>query len=1013
MVHRGDGAVIFCDASGFTKLTEHLAQSPNGAELLSSVLNVFFTPLIELINAYRGDIIKFSGDALTILFLADEEDKVNEESDLPCGSGWARCGGHSALELAVLRASACCIEIHKKLDNFDTGIPDRTLSFHIGVGCGECVVLHLGGEASPDDPKTRRFEYVICGEPLEQIAHACHYAEIYETVLSPQAWKLVAETVIEGPVVVQDPGYKRLGGLVNSRHTYATIRFASQSRDERQSSYAMKLSEMGLAKRYIPSAVYKQMENGTLEYVNDIRTVTVFFICVAGVDVATPTGSLIAQDLMCSVQSACYEQEGQVNKFLVDDKGLLFLCVFGTPPMVHTDDPLRAIRACFAIIGGMKRLGLTGHFGVSTGRVFCGVVGSSARQEYTTLGDSVNLAARFMQLGKANTVLVDSATFEQTKSDLDYNVLEPVLLKGKANLIPVYEPKSKGVLCEILSAKFHPRGSIHQLLEENPKPGMLAYAYSVMDSFDNLLQEIEDEGQKFEIENSLLEKDPLVECTSWKELKFTRRILEESFGVGGTIVFGGQSGLGKDQLSHVVVDSVKAATKNRARLVQATDQGVPRDRARPIIEFFEACLLVSADLHKAASKIEGLSWLAGMDDLSPLVLLGIEENNGVLDIPNLNNWTALSLPTPKYRGVRRSFFDGSVASVPTSYSDETRAPMEAGLLDICEQIACKIIQYVPLVCILKISRGTSLFNIVKNPTFWRLVERMSRLSFMNGENSMTVVLLCRSTEEAFGYVHAEAKLVELQPLGRTTIEEYVGKILKLDVDGANNIPHDLIDFVEDLTRGNPLYIIETLEQLVVQQSIVRGKRGFVSVNCDLGKDVCVADWSHTSMVGRVICQLEALGPQEAAIVKMATVFEGPFSVLDIAASLKSPFTKACRFDNYRMYRTCARLVQIGILAEIPHLLGDPDAVPVNDMSRFSKDTDPSFIEGMSKIPMFILDNFLIRKVAGGVILKKQALKVKRQAMMHRVINKEVPLRLEAHRNRINSLHLPYYNLVKL
>eukprot|EP00438_Fugacium_kawagutii_P027230 Skav214323 [mRNA] locus=scaffold86:110995:133601:+ [translate_table: standard] len=70
VLHRGSGAVVFSDASGFTALTERLALKTNGAELLSQCLTSFFTPLIQLINAYRGDVIKFSGDALMIYFPA-------------------------------------------------------------------------------------------------------------------------------------------------------------------------------------------------------------------------------------------------------------------------------------------------------------------------------------------------------------------------------------------------------------------------------------------------------------------------------------------------------------------------------------------------------------------------------------------------------------------------------------------------------------------------------------------------------------------------------------------------------------------------------------------------------------------------------------------------------------------------------------------------------------------------------------------------------------------------------
>lgn len=35
VIHRGTGAVVFSDASGFTALTERLSQKSDGAELLS------------------------------------------------------------------------------------------------------------------------------------------------------------------------------------------------------------------------------------------------------------------------------------------------------------------------------------------------------------------------------------------------------------------------------------------------------------------------------------------------------------------------------------------------------------------------------------------------------------------------------------------------------------------------------------------------------------------------------------------------------------------------------------------------------------------------------------------------------------------------------------------------------------------------------------------------------------------------------------------------------------------
>ena len=63
-----DAAVVFCDASGFSALTEKLEQAPNGAEFIGKALNVFFEPLLEDVRQWGGDVIKFSGDALTIVW---------------------------------------------------------------------------------------------------------------------------------------------------------------------------------------------------------------------------------------------------------------------------------------------------------------------------------------------------------------------------------------------------------------------------------------------------------------------------------------------------------------------------------------------------------------------------------------------------------------------------------------------------------------------------------------------------------------------------------------------------------------------------------------------------------------------------------------------------------------------------------------------------------------------------------------------------------------------------------
>ena len=58
-------ALLFADISGFTSLTERLAEGgPAGVETLARILNEYFGQLIDIVHEYGGDVVKFAGDAV-------------------------------------------------------------------------------------------------------------------------------------------------------------------------------------------------------------------------------------------------------------------------------------------------------------------------------------------------------------------------------------------------------------------------------------------------------------------------------------------------------------------------------------------------------------------------------------------------------------------------------------------------------------------------------------------------------------------------------------------------------------------------------------------------------------------------------------------------------------------------------------------------------------------------------------------------------------------------------------
>lgn len=138
---------------------------------------------------------------------------------------------------------------------------------------------------------------------------------------------------------------------------------------------------------------------------------------------------------MCAMQQAVYHYDGTVRQFIIDDKGSVFIAVFGLPPRCHEDDPSRAVQSCTlsdqpdSLLAGARLL-LSGFatfstvallmvdlgtmlqkdlaaleigtsIGITTGDVFSGAVGCSSRREYAVVGDLVVLHPPFSRSGES------------------------------------------------------------------------------------------------------------------------------------------------------------------------------------------------------------------------------------------------------------------------------------------------------------------------------------------------------------------------------------------------------------------------------------------------------------------------------------------------------------------------------------------------------------------------------------------------------------------------------------
>src|SRR5207245_3444874 len=124
------------------------------------------------------------------------------------------------------------------------------------------------------------------------------------------------------------------------------------------------------------------------------------------------------------------------------------LACFGAP-VAHEDDPERAVRCGLDMVKAIDAFGAqhratTGaelriRVGVNTGPVVVGIVGTDTANEYTAMGDAVNVAARMQATARAGSVLVAAATYRFISPLVDAVDVGLLELKGKTDAVQAYE----------------------------------------------------------------------------------------------------------------------------------------------------------------------------------------------------------------------------------------------------------------------------------------------------------------------------------------------------------------------------------------------------------------------------------------------------------------------------------------------------------------------------------------------------------------------------------------------
>jgi len=202
--------------------------------------------------------------------------------------------------------------------------------------------------------------------------------------------------------------------------------------------------------RYISPQIAKEIvsraDTGELDLTGEEREVTVLFADIRNFtqisEQLSPEATVaMLNKYLAVVIDTVVNNGGVINKFAGDS-----IMVVWNAPQSQPEHTLLAVKAAWEAQQKVTELQRSDSgptlvqfgIGINTGIALAGNVGSVGRAEYTVIGDSINIASRICSSTPGGEVWISVETYNQTKSYLEAEELEPQIFKGKAIPIVVY-----------------------------------------------------------------------------------------------------------------------------------------------------------------------------------------------------------------------------------------------------------------------------------------------------------------------------------------------------------------------------------------------------------------------------------------------------------------------------------------------------------------------------------------------------------------------------------------------
>jgi class 3 adenylate cyclase/tetratricopeptide (TPR) repeat protein len=382
-----DGSLVSVDLSGFTALSERLAAKGRaGAEELVFLISSVFDGLISAAAQRGGDVLKFRGDALLILFEGPRHEQ---------------------------RACTAAVEMQSVIaetGRADSSVGHVALSMATGVYSGPCQFFLAG---------TSHHELIVAGPAATATIRLEDAAQAGEILVSPTTAAALGEGWVDRE---RDGAFLLVDDFAGHAAPVATLNEAPPRTDLEQ---------------FVPEPLREALGGGSGEA--EHRQAATAFVKFSGVEAALAAEGLEGLDARIDAFAQAVGEAADDNGVTwlesdIDVDGGKAYLIAGVPTSGGFDEA-RMLRTVNRIVGA--DCGLTLRAGINRGRVFAGEIGARTRHTYAVLGDTVNLAARLTGRAQPGQILSTGAVLDRSEV-LFESEAQPFLVKGKERAVTAY-----------------------------------------------------------------------------------------------------------------------------------------------------------------------------------------------------------------------------------------------------------------------------------------------------------------------------------------------------------------------------------------------------------------------------------------------------------------------------------------------------------------------------------------------------------------------------------------------